>query len=447
MSLETKLKTQIFFNYWPGFVVGMYPSVFAYENSQKKLDLNRIWSGVDEINLYFHVPFCKWKCAFCTFPAIKNVDDNIHKQYKDKIIEDIREYSKVFNRKVKVKSICFGGGTPNTLKPEYYQEIFDALKESNFILDNNICPSMEMSPEILTLEYLEKITKVGIKRVSIGVQSLQEDIRKYLNREELLDVFDIVRAIRRNGLAYNIDLINGLYNQTAEDFISTLSEVIKLKPESISIYPLSGTANSMFKKNENIMSTADKYKSFDKFYDFLMENGYECESHVKFLHKENPITHEQKIYEYEGVPTLGIGYASRSYAPNTHYIMENSSHINRVAVKGIDTYLESSIYDLKYKSFNMSDEENQRRFIIYSFFTGGFNIDDFQSKFNVDPLEKYNEEFTSLENLKLITINKDTGTISSTKDGIKYTDIIGTAFWSENISNIFNSKKGGKYDK
>lgn len=435
-SLSKKIKRMIQVGYWPGFIVGMYPSQFSYKAIE--IDINKIWKKTKELNIYYHIPFCKSKCPYCTFFSIVKNDNDYYRKYVNKLNQQFNLYNNCFEEKVNIKSICFGGGTPNILPISEYYKIFDNLARGNTTFDKDLEPSMEISPEIITNEYIKGLKEVGIKRLSLGVQSLKKDLRKSINRDKELNILNIIDDIRNNDMNMNIDLINGLQGQNPEIFMETLIEIVKFAPETISIYPLSGEQNSLFKKAENLMTTKDKYQLFDVFYDYLLSHGYRCESHVKFVKLNQDSTHQQKIYEYNGVETLGLGCGARSYNNYTHYALPYTTE-SCMARKSIDEYIEKDFNDYVWNGFKMNTEENKRRFIIYGFFLGELNLMAYKEKYKSSLLEEFKYELEALADNDLIIIENNK--IYLTKKGRKYTDLVGTVFWSNDINKQFRECK------
>lgn len=265
--------------------------------------------------MYFHIPFCKFLCSYCVFFTVVENDYQYIKNYINKLNKQLNFYKNSLHKDVKIKSICFGGGTPNYLPIEFFYDIFQNIYNLGFKIDENIEPSMKVSPELLDEDYIKILAELGIKRLSLGIQSLDLSIRKSANRNKSYNIYEILDIIRKYKLNINIDLINGMEFQTADSFMDTLKQIILFKPETenISIYPLAGNNSSMFKINDNVMSNKEKYDLFKRYYEFLLNNNYYCESNIKFVLKNQSSTHQQKIYEYQGIETLGIGCVARSY--------------------------------------------------------------------------------------------------------------------------------------
>lgn len=430
-KLSLTIKAMIKMGYWPGFIVGMYPSVFAYDKIS--VNFEEVWKDTTELNLYIHIPFCKKKCVYCDFFTGTLNDDSILEKYVFQLCKELEYYSDILIN-TKIKSICFGGGTPNILPIKYIDKIMNTINKSGFKFDDSLIPSMEVSPELLDYEYIKALKSNHIGRLSLGLQSLNTNLRQSINRDKELNISEIISWIRKEELFLNIDVINGLKGQSINDFMETLNKIVYFSPESISIYPLSGSMNSMFKKN-NYPTSKEKYNNFDVFYKYLLDNGYYCESHVKFVNSSKNITHQQKIYEYEGTETLGVGCGGRSYANVAHYCLENTNSIGTY-VKALSEYMNKDVLQRNYIGFKMCKEENMRRYIIYSFFIGILNLKDYEKRFHSSFVNDFSHELAALIENELIAIDNDI--ISLTYKGRKYTDIIGTIFWSPYISSLYN---------
>lgn len=422
------LKAQMKFGYWTGLTMGMYPGQYAYEPIE--VDFEKIWSDRKEVNLYFHIPFCKSLCPYCGFFTVAENDKEYMDRYIEKMNQQMSTYASFLNNGdgAVIKSICFGGGTPNHLPIKSYDLIFDTLHKLPLKFNKNLEPSMEISPELVNEEYIKGLKKVGIRRLSLGVQSLNLDLRRKINRESNYDLLELVDIIRRHDMNINIDIMSGIKGQTPAMFMDTLRKLMVFKPETISIYPMAGEDSSMIKRDENTMSNKEKYMLFREFYDYLLSMGYYCESSVKFVMKNQPSTHQQKIYEYEGIDTMGIGCAARSYNYYMHYSMESGfNHKNRRYL--LDEYIKNDFEDMRYFGLTMNDTERKCRYAIYGFFIGNVDLIKYKELFKTDFKEDFKEQLDALIELGLVV--KDGNYLILTKEGRVYTDIICAQFWSD----------------
>lgn len=426
-KVEKLLKTQIKLGYWNGFSMAMYPNQPAYEKID--VDFDKIWKSRNKINLYYHIPFCKSICPYCGFFAVAGNDNELKRSYIDKVNEQMKGYIELLDYKTKIMSICFGGGTPNFIPVELYYSIFETLSLSHLVFDENLEPSMEVSPELLTEEYLADLKQIGVRRLSLGVQSLDLSIRDSIHRNNL-NIYELFDKIRKYDFNINIDLINGLYGQTPDKFMDTLKVIAELAPETISIYPLAGDGSSMLKADGQIMTNYEKYGLFKEYYEYLLNNGYRCESNIKFVKKNQSSTHQQKIYEYQGIDTLGIGCAARSYNYYTHYGMEHRfKQKNRAQL--LEQYMNNDFRNLDYYGVRMNDTERKSRFAIYGVFMGIIDLEKYRIQFKSELIKDFTDVVEALINLNLAYIDEDK--IYITKEGTVYTDIICQQFISENV--------------
>lgn len=427
------LRTQIKLGYWPGFTMAMYPSQFTYEPID--VDFESIWRDRTELNLYYHIPFCKSICPYCGFFTIAQNNTDYINKYIDVINEQLKVYAGYSDKTTVIKSICFGGGTPNHAPIGAYDKIFNTLNSVNVKLDENIEPSMEISPELITEEYIRGLKAVGIKRLSLGVQSLNLDLRTTINRDNNYNLLKLTEVMRKYSMNMNIDIMNGIAGQTPEMFMDTLEKLMEFKPETISIYPLAGKDSSMIKKDSNTMSNKEKYGLFRVFHDYLVDQGYDCESNVKFVLKNQTSTHQQKIYEYQGVDTLGIGCAARSYNYHTHYSVEHRFNPNK-RKSLLDEFLTKDFREMHYYGFQMNELERKSRFAIYGLFIGRVEMKKYKELFGSSFEEDFEEQVEAILELELVKRTENDELIL-TKEGRVYTDLICGQFWSEEVKRKF----------
>ena len=189
------------------------------------------------LSLYIHIPFCVKKCNYCDFLS-SACNEEIKQEYVDVLCSEITERAKYFKDK-KVDTIFFGGGTPSILSKEQSMKIMDTIRQEFHILSEAEI-SMELNPGTVNREKLETYQKIGINRLSIGLQSADNEELKVLGRIHTWEVFlQTWKLVREAGFTnVNIDLMSALPGQTLESYENTLRKVLALKPEHISAYSL-----------------------------------------------------------------------------------------------------------------------------------------------------------------------------------------------------------------
>lgn len=189
------------------------------------------------LELYIHIPFCERKCKYCDFLSAPSTVKE-RKKYVKSLCRKIRSYGELAKAYV-VVTIFVGGGTPSILLPEQMEEIFTAIR-GTFLIEESAEITIEMNPGTVNREKLVAYRRCGINRLSIGLQSADNEELRILGRihtyEEFLDTYHMARAEGFDNI--NIDLMSAIPGQTLVSFEKTLKNVARLKPEHISAYSL-----------------------------------------------------------------------------------------------------------------------------------------------------------------------------------------------------------------
>lgn len=198
-----------------------------HENSEEK----------KELEIYIHIPFCVQKCAYCDFLSAP-ADEAVRERYIDALKEEIRQ-QKSFGSEYKVISIFIGGGTPSILEGAQIAEILKEIR-NYFAVEADAEITIECNPGTLSEDKLSCYKKSGINRLSLGLQSADNQELKLLGRihtyEKFLESFSLARKVGFGNL--NVDLMSALPGQTRDSWQETLRRVIALNPEHISAYSL-----------------------------------------------------------------------------------------------------------------------------------------------------------------------------------------------------------------
>lgn len=438
--ITEKISQQILDGFWPGYVY-CYPHKRAYRPIPN-MNMGKIWpDGIDELNLYLHIPFCDRKCAFCNLFSMA-MDGNNHEDYYNSYIDALfREidFYKEYIHNPKIVSLFYGGGTPNVLSIKQLERIQNKLKETFSIWDPNVEACIECSPDRLDREYIKELKRIGFRRVSMGVQSFNSEELNLINRNYSNSyVYEAYAALKEEGFNINIDLIYGLPKQTVSTLEKNLEEVVRLAPETITAYPLAIRELTGIEQvnKEDLFSMQEKYNFFDHIRNFFEESGYICQTNLRFA-KSDSYTYQQEVLEFKEIPTLGLGAGGRSYSPNTHYCLPYK--IQKKYVKSIiDDYLKCDFKTAIYDGYFLNVDENKRKHIMYALLGSGLNKTLYNYLFK-EPLEKqFLNEFKALLENELIE-SKDGVLYMLTKKGRKYCDIAVYIFESEEAKNNFKT--------
>ena len=189
------------------------------------------------LELYIHIPFCARKCYYCDFLSFRALSQT-HEAYIRQLIREIRAAS-AGCRAYEVTTVFVGGGTPSLLEPEQICSVMDEVRQC-FDVSPEAEISIEANPGTLLHKKLEYYREAGFNRVSIGLQSADNQELRYLGRihsfEEFLKSFQSARMAGFQNI--NVDLISGIPGQTLDSWKNTLKKVTMLKPEHISSYSL-----------------------------------------------------------------------------------------------------------------------------------------------------------------------------------------------------------------
>lgn len=286
-----------------------------------------------DLELYIHIPFCARKCAYCDFLSFPG-DQQAQREYSFKLIEEIRCQG-ARAEEYQVVSVFIGGGTPSILKAEYMAEILCCLKESFHILpDAEI--SMEVNPGTVTAEGLACYKEAGVNRISMGLQSADDQELRWLGRIHTYDEF--LKSYQRVRMAgfdnVNVDLISAIPGQTLESWKNTLKKTAMLKPEHISAYSLIVEKGTPYydryggyepaegrcgrqREHECLMSLPelpDEDTEREMYYmtqEFLREQGYERYEISNYSKKGYECRHNMGYWM--GTEYLGFGLGASSY--------------------------------------------------------------------------------------------------------------------------------------
>ncbi len=266
------------------------------------------------MGLYVHVPFCKTKCPYCDFNTYQGIE-NLIEPFLPAITSEITCWGDALAHPP-VKSVFFGGGTPSYLPQGDIERILVAI-QSSFQVDPAAEISIEANPGDLDEAACAGILNQGVNRLSIGVQSLDNDLLNLLGRRhQASEAVEAFQSARQAGFDnVNLDLMYGLPNQSMEQWQKTLSSLIKLTPEHISLYALTieeGTPMHRWAAEGKIPEpdsdlAADMYQHAREV---LAEAGYH---HYEISNWSLPgRACEHNLVYWENGPYLGVGPGAHS---------------------------------------------------------------------------------------------------------------------------------------
>jgi oxygen-independent coproporphyrinogen-3 oxidase len=293
-------------------------------------------------SLYFHIPFCAHRCAYCDFNTYAGQEETIPAfvEALSKEVEFVASSlsrSKAAEGQGRVHTIFFGGGTPSLLTPKQFEAIFQSIRH-NFSLTVDAEITMEANPGTVSYQDLLELRKVGINRISYGVQSANTEELRMLER--LHDFFDVIEAVgsaRKAGFQnLKLDLIYGLPEQTLKTWQTTVNRILDFHPEHISAYALTLEHGTPFGRwaAKGILPLPDPdlaAEMYEWLSEVLEENGY-VQYEISNWAKPN---HEcrHNLQYWRGLPYLAFGAGAHGYANGYRYsnVLRIKTYIDRLA--------------------------------------------------------------------------------------------------------------------
>lgn len=356
-------------------------------------------------SLYVHIPFCKQKCWYCDFNSYSG-KENLMDEYCEALKKELQSYS--FDE---FQTIYFGGGTPSILPISKIAEILQLVKCSGEI-------TIEVNPGTVDEEKLRHYRKIGINRLSIGLQATQDSILKEIGRIHTYQEFkEVYRLARKVGFTnINVDFMFGLPKQTVEKVEESIQEIAMLNPEHVSCYSLI-LHEPIF---QNLPSDEEERKMYYRIQSLLKEAGYEQYEISNFAKKGRESKHNLCYWNQEEY--IGIGAGASSYLEKKRYTNE----------KNIETYI--SKIEQKKIVYTIDEEQSlesklKEYMILRLRLLEGVDVQKAYQKFKINVLEKFEKEINSMEKKGLLEkIEKEKNIwIRLTTKGLDFANIV----WEE----------------
>ena len=357
--------------------------------------------GNEMLGLYVHIPFCVSKCNYCDFNSYK-IDKNSKETYIQDLKKEINLYKqerKNNNNEEEISSIFLGGGTPSILSSEEIKYIFESIKE-NFKIREDAEITIECNPGTLTKEKLMAMKEVGINRLSMGLQAVQDYHLNSIGRIHTYDEFEknYKEAIEVGFENINVDLMYALPNQKPKEWKESLEKIVKLNPSHISAYSLileEGTKlYDMYEDNEFEMTDEDTdIDMYNYTINYLKENGYN-QYEISNYAKEGFECRHNILYwkcdHYIGLGPGASGYLGNYRYNNVESLQDYHENLNKNK-KPIENLEKLSIEDKIQEKIFMGLRMNE-----------GIKFDDLKKQFNTDIKEKYSNQIKELKDKGLI---------------------------------------------
>ncbi|MBP5280821.1 MAG: radical SAM family heme chaperone HemW, partial [Erysipelotrichaceae bacterium] len=321
-------------------------------------------------HLYIHVPFCNTICFYCDF-AHRVYDFSLAEKWLNRLDKEIED-----NCFDQYETIYIGGGTPSCLSDEQLDHLLTMIDPYTKQVQEY---TIEVNPESLHQNKIDIFKKHRVNRISMGVQSADDEILKSLNRRHTFDdVKKAIRSLKENSLDnISVDLMYSLPGQDMKILEDTVEQILKLDVPHISLYSLTIEENSVFGKkgieslDEEI--EADMYEYIDKT---LKDNGYIHYEVSNFCKEGFESKHNMGYWLYDDFLGLSIGASGKIGNRRYTNTRDFNKYIDSEDIRDED--LELSVEDMKFENIMMSLRTIH-----------GLDIDGFNKKYGCDLLKEY----------------------------------------------------------
>jgi oxygen-independent coproporphyrinogen-3 oxidase len=420
------------------YFVSNYPPFSAWkpENVGDALDaLNRVPDETVPLGLYLHIPFCRKRCKFCYFRV-----------YTDKNSQDIEAYIKGLVREVEILSematardrqlqfVYVGGGTPSYLSAAQLEGLTGGLQK--YVDWSEVQEfTFECEPGTLQKHKLETIRRIGVTRLSLGIESFDDEVLKENGRAHLsAEVYRAYGWAREVGFPQiNVDLISGMVGETEETWNRGLDETIKLDPDSVTIYQMELPFNTVYSRSIQVDGAAIPVADWPTKRNWvalafarLGDAGYSQSSAYTMVKTDRNARFVYRDSLWRGADMFGTGVAS-------------FGHIGGVHVQNHDQWdsylgaLDRGEPPLS-RAFAMTSGQRLIREMILQLKLGRIESSYFKDKFDVDIIREFQPQFAALANEGMGRIEKDA--IILTEDGFLRIDGLLPRFFEPEYQNV-----------
>ena len=321
-----------------------YPTALQFHSQVSPFDLlhalRESRKAQRPLSLYVHVPFCANICYYCACNKVITKDRGRTQPYLQRLEQEIQLIACHLDPKQKVEQLHFGGGTPTFLSHDELRQLMAHLrKHFNLLDDDSGDYGIEIDPREADWSTMGLLRELGFNRVSIGLQDLDPDVQRAVNRlqslEETRAVIDAARTLQFRSI--NIDLIYGLPRQTPDAFARTVDEVIRLQPDRLSVFNYAHLPERFMPQRRintsDLPSAADKLLMLERTIAQLTGAGYRYigMDHFALPDDELAIAQEESTLQrnFQGYTThghcdlIGLGVSAISqigelYCQNTN---------------------------------------------------------------------------------------------------------------------------------
>jgi oxygen-independent coproporphyrinogen-3 oxidase len=380
--------------------------------------------------VYLHIPFCNTKCHFCDYVVYVNTGADLRERYVAALCKEIQAFAsnRVFPA-FAIDAIYFGGGTPGVLTSEQLIRILNTMR-TVFEIDAGCEVAVEFDPGSVTYDKVTALREAGFTRMSMGVQSFDEEILRANNRPHNLEqCYSAWDAIRRAGFTHtNIDLIYPLIGLDLETWIASVREAIAMEPSCITSYPLEVWPQTAYhhwllkKKSVSLPPPALEVEMCRVSFDLLEDAGYTRFSTSGYYHSQRAETYSKYLeYYWRTWPLIGFGVSSKNVIFDRLY----------TNIRDIREYLQRVEDGVPLMDFatRLTKPQEMRRVMIRGIKMCEVSKPAFEERFGVPMRAVFGREIDKLVARGLI--KEDESAIRLTREGQVYSSNVFEQFYTE----------------
>lgn len=436
---DLRLELHSIKDYSAGFIFN-YPPIPTWNRyGENKDQLSRQAIEIDpKSNLYIHIPFCSQKCSFCYYSVLVGSQSEFVWSYLHALEREAEQVSPLFEGR-ELDSVYIGGGTPTYLTEDQISFLFERVI-AKFPTTNSTEITFESSPETVTIAKTKLLRQLGVNRMSMGVQSMDNEILAKARRNAHLgEVLAAYEAIRLAGIdLVNFDLIPGVEMESEQTALASVDKVLALPtpPDQVTLYTLSVRQGAISYKSMRSMDEKAIYSNTLRCYsavaDRLLDSGFNLYSKNIFIHPDADYRYQKNIWG-DNQSVIGLGASAYSKA-------DSLLSINYFSPKKYIELLSKNERPVE-KLCQLSVEEAIRRHVVLSCKNRVIDMQRIRQKFSDHPL------VSRLEGI--LQLFCEEGIMTSTADhrytytvlGMHESDKFIRAFYSEQIKSSISSKK------
>ncbi len=361
------------------------------------------------LGLYLHIPFCRKRCKFCYFRVYTGRNASDIKLYLDALAKEVEIYSQMPRvRGRSLSFVYFGGGTPSYIGAGHLREFVHRITAA-MPWNQAEEVAFECEPGTLTHVKLEAIRDIGVTRLSLGVENMNDDILRENGRAHVTkEIYQVMPWVKEMDFEQvNVDLISGMVGETWTSWKDTVQKIIDLDADSVTIYQMELPYNTVYSKalktNGGSGPVVADWETKRAWHEYAIEvfaaADYEVSSAYTLCKKGRSSKFVYRDSLWRSADLIGAGVSSFSHVGGLHFQ-------NRTDWDGYLAPLESGHLPLN-RAFKPSHEERMTREMILQLKLGVIKPSYFSNKFKVDILKQFELAYSRLEEDGMLELGED----------------------------------------